>query len=82
MMREKCGNPKYQPEFVPGKTKQPTNLSSRARKTNREKRSEKELPFFDFDYDYEDNQAADLHGASKTFIKGLKMSLVQNKKWL
>ena len=57
------------PEFK--KAKKPTIISTPARTRNGRSAKFDDLPFFEFDYDYEDNLAADLTpGARKQFIKG------------
>ena len=59
-----CGKPVIQPVFT--KAKHPTVIKDRRRRAAKFD----DLPFFDFEYDYEDNLAADLTGKRKQFIKG------------
>ena len=56
--------------YLKKKAKNPTVISD-GRKRRRRSAKFDDLPFFDFEYDYEDNQAADLTGKRKQFIKGI-----------
>merc|ERR1711935_1326487 len=72
----KWGKPAIPPEFK--KAKNPTVISD-GRKRRRRSAKFDDLPFFDFEYDYEDNQAADLTGKPNSVPWQISLRYKQDK---